>query len=369
MRYRSPSSTASFASAVSGPLQLKKKRSSLETPLLGYQEKRKRSSKMHQHRSFMRQSASALKTTFSGFRNQLSTKVKSSKLMSNALYYPTMEVESFDEYDIPPPPPLPPLARDSPLFDSEVGSMNHFRSYHFVSITADNPFEQSVSGDIDVWDLPAQPDDIIDFSLTNILNNSPSYEEDEDKSINSIPSIHSSNCQHDGIQEQNSFTQEAEVDDVADSVILVGFLGAVFGSPAPKAVQKKTDASASILWYDEEAKVDHQFDLVKELEALDMCSDNITSDWDSIPDLDSKNNEDVDSALAWSALSLLLASPAPASITKKSSRREDNVAKLWEFDEGEDIPDLAVEAIDAKGADPVVLTNSCIHAGKQEQVD
>ena len=120
------------------------------------------------------------------------------------------------------------------------------------------------------------------------------------------------------------------MDDVADSVMLVGFLGAVFGSPAPKAVQKKKDASASILWYDEEAKVDDQLDLVKEL----------------------------------------LASPAPASITKKSSRREENVANLWEFDEGEDIPDLAVQAIDAKGADPVVFrTNSCIHADKQEKVD
>lgn len=319
---------------------------------------------MQQHRSFMRsfgnQSTSALKTTFSGFRNQLSAKVKSSKLMhSNALYYPT--VDSFDESDIPPPPPLPP---DSPLFDFEDGPTNHFRSDHSVSITADNPFEQSVSVDIDVWDLPARPDDVIDFSLTNILNNSQSYEEDfEDKSINSIPSIYSSNCQHDGIHEQ----EEAEVDDVADSVLIVGFLGAVFGSPAPKAVKKKKDASASILWYDEEAKVDDQFDLVKELEALDMCSDNITSDYDSIPDLNSKNNEDVDSALAWGALSLLLASPAPASVTKKSRRRENNVAKLWEFDEGEDIPDLAVQATDEKGADPVVFrTNSC---DKQEGVD
>ncbi len=321
---------------------------------------------MQQHRSFMRsfgnQSTRALKTITS-FRNELSAKVKASKLMhsSNALCYPT--IDSFDESDIPPPPPLPPPVQDSPVFVFEDGSTNHFRSDHSVSITADNPFEQSVSVDNDVWDLPAQPDDVIDFSLTNILNNSQSYEEDfEDKSINSIPSIYSSNCQHDGIHEQ----EEAEVDDVADSVLIVGFLGAVFGSPAPKAVQKKKDASASILWYDEEAKVDDQFDLVKELEALDMCSDNITSDYDSIPDLNLKNNEDVDSALAWSALSLLLASPAPASVTKKSRRKEDNVAKLWEFDEGEDIPDLAVQATDEKGADPVVFRmNSC---GKQEGV-
>lgn len=313
---------------------------------------------MQQHRSFMRsfgnQSARALRT-ISGFRNELSVKVKSSKLMhSNALYYRTMEVDSFDESDIPPPPPLVPPVEDSPLFDFEDGPTNHFRSDHSVSITVDNPFEQSVSVDIDVWDLPAQPDDVIDFSLTNIFNNFPSYEEDEDKSINNIPSIHSSNVIH----EQNSF-KEAEIDDVADSVLLVGFLGAVFGSPAPKAVQKKKDASTSILWYDEEAKVDDQFDLVKELETLDLCSDNITSDCD-IPDLNSKNNEDVDSALAWSALSLLLASPAPASVTKKSRRRENNVAKLWEFDEGEDIPDLAVQATDEKGADPVVFRmNSC----------
>ena len=333
---------------------MKKKKSSLETPLLGNEEKRKRSPQMQQHRSFMRSFG-----TISGFRNQLSAQVKSSKLMhSNALYYPTMEVDSFDESDIPPPPPLPPPVQDSPLFNFEDGPTNHFRSDHSVSITADNPFEQSVSIDIDVWDLPPQPDDVIDFSLTNILNNFPS---DEDKSINSIPSIHSSNCQHDGIHEQNSFT-EAEVDDVADSVLLVGFLGAVFGSPAPKAVQKKKDASASILWYDEEAKVDDQFDLVKELEALDMCSDNITSDCD-IPDLDSTNNEDVDSAMAW----ILLASPAPASVTKKSRRRENNVAKLWEFDKGEDIPNLAVQATDEKGANPDVFrTNSC---DKQEGVD
>ena len=90
-----------------------------------------------------------------------------------------------------------------------------------------------------------------------------------------------------------------------------------------------------------------------------MCSDNITSDCD-IPDLDSENNEDVDSALAE------VASPAPASVAKKSRRRE-SVAKLWEFDEGEDIPDLEVQATDEKGADPVVFRlNSC---DKQEGVD
>ena len=78
---------------------------------------------------------------------------------------------------------------------------------------------------------------------------------------------------------------------------------------------------------------------------------------DSIPDLlaldepatslnvaeqtNANKNEDVDSALAWSALSFLLGSPAPASVSRKCRRKQS--AKLWDFDvgtEGEDIPDL-----------------------------
>ena len=50
-------------------------------------------------------------------------------------------------------------------------------------------------------------------------------------------------------------------------------------------------------------------------------------------------DEDLESALAWSALGLILGSPAPA-VSRKNNRKQG--AKLWEVDDG-DIPDLSDE--------------------------
>jgi len=268
-------------------------------------------------------------------------------LLINSKYSPTGDSSSQDSGTSPPPPPPllpPPPSQDMSLFDFE-GSTNYFKSF---DIRDDESFSDEGEN---VWELPpTKTAQGFDFSLTQILNNSSPKDirrtEDSvikgkeqisrSQSVDSIPSINSK-----GICNENYLAiPERMMDDVADSAVV--------------------DVT---LWHDEEEKLDAMFDLVKELEELIVgqgveITDNPCDkeEEDTIPDVFALNetatsvnvakqtdakNQDVDSALAWSALSFLLGSPAPASVTKKSSRKGN--AKLWDFGVGaedEDIPNL-----------------------------
>lgn len=306
-------------------------------------------------RSFSEHPVNAIKTSvngLSGLRNKLaimSARARSHKkhLLIKSKYSPTVDSSSQDSGTSPPPPPPllpPPPSQDMSLFDFE-GSTNYFKSF---DIRDDESFSDEGEN---VWELPpTKTAQGFDFSLTQILSNSSPKDirrtEDSvikgkeqisrSQSVDSIPSINSK-----GICNENYLAiPERMMDDVADSAVV--------------------DVT---LWHDEEEKLDAMFDLVKELEELIVgqgveITDNPCDkeEEDTIPDVFALNetatslnvakqtdakNQDVDSALAWSALSFLLGSPAPASVTKKSSRKGN--AKLWDFGVGtedEDIPDL-----------------------------
>eukprot|EP00984_Skeletonema_dohrnii_P037300 scaffold39239_cov128-Skeletonema_dohrnii-CCMP3373.AAC.1 len=359
-RYRKPSTAASFASAVSGSVQTKKEGgSSMSTPLLGGHQQERRS--RLQHGSFKRSLSAhpmnALKTSVNGFQHKLaimsaraSTPYKKF-LPTNSKCSPTIDTSSQDS-DTPPPPPPPSLipSQEMPLFDFE-GSTNHFKSHNSANAAKSDDLSFSDDG-VNLWELAnTETADEIDFLLTQIMNNSPMYirrTEDSIKgedqisrpqSMDSIPSLNSDYYDDDTGAEMYPDIHETKTTDVT------------------------VDSFFSC--HDEEEK--ELFDLARELEELSLDSgvnatDNGPGDEeeDSIPDVfaldetttslnvaeqaNANKNEDVGSALAWSALSFLLGSPAPASVSRKSSRKES--AKLWDFDvgtEGEDIPDLPSE--------------------------
>ena len=122
--------------------------------------------------------------------------------------------------------------------------------------------------------------------------------------------------------------------------------------------------------------------------------DIIISDDDTIPDFffetdevattlndatpkDDMKNQGVDSALAWSALSLLLVTPASASMMKKSSSRKEN-AKLWELEAGledeDDIPELgcvgdATANNEEEGVHPIPIADSYCTQAEEKQCE
>ena len=300
----------------------------------------------------------ALKTSVTGFQNKLaimsaraSTPYKKF-LPTNSKCSPTIDTSSQDSETQPPPPPSslppPPSSQYMPLFDFE-GSTNHFKNLNSANAAKSDDLSFSDDG-VNLWELAnTETADEIDFLLTQIMNNSPMYIrrtedsiKDEEQlsrpqSMDSIPSLNSDYCDDDTGAEMYPAIHETKATDVT------------------------VDSFFSC--HDEEEK--ELFDLARELEELSLDSgvnatDNGPGDEeeDSIPDVfaldepatslnvaeqaNANKNEDVDSALAWSALSFLLGSPAPASVSRKSSRKQS--AKLWDFDVGtecEDIPDLS----------------------------
>ncbi|KAL3779455.1 hypothetical protein ACHAW5_006450 [Stephanodiscus triporus] len=139
---------------------------------------------------------------------------------------------------------------------------------------------------------------------------------------------------------------------IADSTLAWGVLGAILGSPVPSCVSKKSAAKKrGNLWDDGEEE-----DVLPEIEGHDDNQDE--SDFLSAPidltelveadeqviilageSIESQEGdsgrESAESVLAWTALGMLLGSPAPKSVCKKSRKESEEAAKnLWKDNKG-----------------------------------
>lgn len=176
-------------------------------------------------------------------------------------------------------------------------------------------------------------------------------------------------------------------DTAADSVLVWGLLGAVLGSPAPKAVQRKkkqSDIMPVNLWHDgtvdedcddlvslsegsddgfvAESSLEQRLgnllslsqDEIDEGEYLDDLEGDEGASTDSIPSKSEIFTEDVlpeiaditsptterstkelaGSTVAWAALSMLLGSPAPVSVATKTEKRV--IKNLWQDERADD---------------------------------
>jgi hypothetical protein len=260
----------------------------MSTPLLGGNHQVKRMSQV-QHGSFIRSffsthpmnAVKASTTGLNGLRNKLSimsaraTSHKKHYLLVYSKYSPHMMDSPSHDYGTPPPQSLlpTPQSQDMSLFDFE-GSTNHFKS---LVISDDERF----SDGLNVWEFtPTQTAEMVDFSLTQLANNSSAED----------------------IRGNDLAVPETKMDGVADCALL--------------------DETS---WKDGEEMLDESL-MVKELEELNLgpgvsSTDNPgNEEEDTIPDVFALNetatslnvakrtdakNEDVDSALAWSALSFL----------------------------------------------------------------
>jgi len=143
-----------------------------------------------------------------------------------------------------------------------------------------------------------------------------------------------------------SITPKTSKKDIADSTLVWSALAAVLGSPAPSsAIRKKALKDRNNLWEDGEA------DLLPEIDELEVIySGGDESDSIGLPSIDLNELEDsngdaefcydefvdnkvgkklsADSALAWGALGMLLGSPAPKLVNKKTNKA--SVENLWE---------------------------------------
>lgn len=153
---------------------------SMSTPLLGGNHQVKRMSQV-QHGSFIRSffsthpmnAVKASTTGLNGLRNKLSimsaraTSHKKHYLLVYSKYSPHMMDSPSHDYGTPPPQSLlpTPQTQDMSLFDFE-GSTNHFKS---LVISDDERF----SDGLNVWEFtPTQTAEVVDFSLTQLANNS-----------------------------------------------------------------------------------------------------------------------------------------------------------------------------------------------------
>jgi len=136
--------------------------------------------------------------------------------------------------------------------------------------------------------------------------------------------------------------------DIADSTLSWGILGAILGSPAPSSVSKKSATRKRVnLWDD--GKED---DLLPEIEGQDYYEDEcdvfsapidltelveadeqaILADQSIVLQKGDSRKESAESVLAWTALGMLLGSPAPKSVCKKSMKESEKAANnLWRY--------------------------------------
>ncbi|KAL3761475.1 hypothetical protein ACHAWU_006505 [Discostella pseudostelligera] len=140
----------------------------------------------------------------------------------------------------------------------------------------------------------------------------------------------------------------------ADSVLAWSALGMLLGSPAPKSIPKKSGNKCSNLWKEADGECDHMPEI--DGQSGDHVGDDLSATID-LNELPAEPADDIfpavaiesaqtDSVLAWSALGMLLGSPAPKSVSKQRSSRA--VSKnLW--DDG-----TAIE--DASNAVPFIST-------------
>jgi hypothetical protein len=116
-----------------------------------------------------------------------------------------------------------------------------------------------------------------------------------------------------------------------DSALAWSVLGAILGSPAPSSVKKKSVGKCFTLWGDGES------DLIPEISGLSCESagdDNpidltellVESDNNTVPAVLVETAQ-TDALLAWSALGMLLGSPAPKSVPRKCAMKK--CFSLW----------------------------------------
>lgn len=117
--------------------------------------------------------------------------------------------------------------------------------------------------------------------------------------------------------------------DIADSTLAWSIVGAILGSPAPSVVSKKRSARKLVTLLDDSnvnddssvPEIEDQYDLN---EALDM-TELVEADEDAVDTVvksinmekGGDGNDNAESVLAWTALGMLLGSPAPKSVCKK----------------------------------------------------
>jgi hypothetical protein len=147
---------------------------------------------------------------------------------------------------------------------------------------------------------------------------------------------------------------------IADSTLAWGVLGAFLGSPAPRSVSKKSATKKEChIWNDCEEdvppEIEGQYEDEDDCDVLcapiDLTELVDGDEEDSIlagPSTELqdgyKGEESAESVLAWTALGMLLGSPAPMSVCKKSSRKKSYVVakNLWK-----DFESIGDEALDS----------------------
>ena len=144
--------------------------------------------------------------------------------------------------------------------------------------------------------------------------------------------------------------------EAADHTLALSVLGAILGSPAPSSLTKKKKAVKR--YYLCENNIDDEIDLIPEIddpvdidEEIDLNEliDNVDKDIEVKSLVDAKvelhainkNNDDV---LAWSALSMILGSPSPKSVSQCNRRKRlsPEVARnlFWDFNEVDGVNDM-----------------------------
>jgi hypothetical protein len=190
----------------------------------------------------------------------------------------------------------------------------------------------------------------------------------------SIPSV-SSDAQHEDDMvpdltiEQLLCTPTTHNDkDAADSTLAWTALAAILGSPAPTSVAKKgpikervnlledfnmTDMMPEI----DENSVAAEDDAEIDLNELDDANEEINVQPNEV--VVEGDKESADNVLAWSALGMLLGTPAPKSVSKKSKKeRRESAQKLWA--EEDQLDDNQLDTIPSIDHDDIVTIPSIL---------
>ncbi len=235
-----------------------------------------------------------------------------SKGSNNSKSAPTIETTSSQSSDTTPSPlplpltTLPPSPQDIRLFDFEGCSTNHSKSLDSANAKESDDLSSSDDG-VNLWDLASTQDtEEINNLLTQIMHNSSMYIGRKEDSIKG--------------QEQISAPQD-------------------MGNILSISPEHEDDTRAPLT--EDYCPSEDEEDSIPDVFMMDQTATSL-----NVAEQANTKNKDVDSALAWSALSFLLGSPAPASVARKSSRKES--AKLcWDLGAGaesDDIPNLPASA-------------------------
>lgn len=285
--------------------------------------------------------------------------------------------------ETPPPPPPPPI---EPFFVPSFNPivLDEDMSYDFGEMKIDEASNAEGQKSVDSEHLMSASAGIQYFeslsptaltlpSGSSFQSFSDAHKQEEvwdAQSASSIPSINEDECMPsiDASHSMNQVSLEPETantKDASDSVIAWTLLGAVMGSPAPQSVlQTKQKRDCANLWMNEDAETDLNNEL-PDIEDNDSSITNLDTtlpplpeedecDNSSIPDVFDETTESTPAAntpssqdaanntLAWSALTMLLGSPAPSCVQQKKSKMEPK--NLWaedSIDENDELLSLA----------------------------